>query len=103
MVGEARLGSAERSLSPGMMIRSNVPRGEAINKLQQEYAEKITPLQEQIKKLAEERDAAVEAVLTAEQKQRVAKARESASSGKKKKASDDPAKPAANASATPAQ
>jgi hypothetical protein len=57
-----------------------------IYEIQAEYAAKITPLQEEIKKLSEEREAAIEGVLTAEQKGKLKKVREEATAGRKGKA-----------------
>jgi hypothetical protein len=50
----------------------------SIYKLQADYAAKIEPLQEQIRTLIEERDAAIENVLSAEQKEKLKKVREEA-------------------------
>jgi len=55
-----------------------------IYSIQAEYSGKIDALEEQIKKLTADRDAAVEGVLTAEQKGKLKKAKEEAAAKKKK-------------------
>ena len=71
---------------------------EKIYTLQADYNGKIDALEEQIKKLTADRDAAVEGVLSPEQKEKLKKAKDGASAGKKKKpaaeAPADAAKPA---------
>ena len=71
---------------------------EKIYTLQADFNGKIDALEEQIKKLTADRDAAVEGVLSPEQKEKLKKAKDGASAGKKKKPADeasaDAAKPA---------
>ena len=56
----------------------DAPQRDKIYTLQADYAAKISPLQEQIKKLVAERDAAIEKVLTAEQQEKLKKIRDAA-------------------------
>ena len=70
--------------------------------LQSDYAAKIAPLQEQIKKLVAERDSAVEKVLTAEQQSKLKKIRDEATA-KRKTAGLGPAKKEATTKDMPAK
>lgn len=71
---------------------------EKIYTLQADFNGKIDALEEQIKKLTADRDAAVEGVLSAEQKEKLKKAKDVASSGRKKKSvADKPADTATSA------
>jgi hypothetical protein len=56
---------------------------EEIYKLQEDYANKIAPLQEQIKKLIAQRDTAIEKVLSPEQLTKLNKIREEAAAKRK--------------------
>jgi hypothetical protein len=69
---------------------------EAIYSIQADYKGKIDALEEQIEKLTTDRDAAVENVLTAVQKDKLKKAKQ-AGATKKKKAEDKPAEEGAPA------
>ncbi len=57
---------------------------EAIYKVQADFKAKIDALEEQLKQLADDRDAAIEKILTADQKTKLQKAKDEAA-GKKKK------------------
>lgn len=57
---------------------------EQIYKLQSEYADKLEELKTKLTKLEDERDSAIEGVLTAEQKDKLKKAKEEGSTKKKK-------------------
>jgi len=59
--------------------------------IQADFNGRIDALEEQLKKLTADRDAAVEGVLTAEQKDKLKKARDEAVAKKKKPAADKPA------------
>jgi hypothetical protein len=62
--------------------------------VQADYNAKIDALEEQIKTLTDQRDAAIENVLSPEQKEKLKKAKEEAASKKKKPKAEDTAKPA---------
>jgi hypothetical protein len=73
-----------------------------IYRLQKMYGDRIISLEEQIEGIKAERDAAVENVLSPEQKARLNKAREAAA-GKRKKGAVAAEKPAAGAAAVKAE
>jgi len=60
-----------------------------IYSIQAEFNAKIDALEDQLKKLTDERDAAVENVLSPEQKEKLKKAREEAAAKKRKKTTDE--------------
>ena len=69
----------------------------AIYSIQADYKSKIDALQEQIDKLSAERDTAIENVLSTAQKDKLKKAKEAATTKKKKPDADKPAEQAAPA------
>ena len=85
---EAKTGKTKGRLPPYYKDVVDEKQKAEIYKVQVSYEEKIDDLKIQLEKLESDRDAAVEKVLTAEQKEKVNLAREAASGKKKTKAAE---------------
>jgi hypothetical protein len=95
-----RVAKRARRLPPHYAAVVNEKQREEIYKIQEDYQPRIDVLQEQLKALKKERDEKISAVLTPEQRKKVA---EAASKPKKNAGEAKPAKPATQPSSAAAE